>query len=498
MTTVVFFVAIVAACSVLIWFWRRRYGPAAAEKAAADDVLVKLYGRYCAELRALTQTRMLEAPPGDEWLATVKAQAFAAASESSSEAARPEPVLRHATTSAPGLAAAMDAAPTGAADLMPPSLADDERRRRTDRQSRDLCASAAFRVEGRSQVSHPAGGDYPVEEVDNPTNSQEDHTQIRPPAGNPLLDRYSSSGGSARGDSAYGRAGSRSDLPALPASPEPWPKVSVVIPTLNEAGNLPHVFAKLPAGLHEVIVVDGHSVDDTVATARELRPDVRIVRQNRWGKGNALACGFAAATGDIIAMVDADGSADPAEIPQFVKALLDGADFAKGTRFAEGGGSSEITRLGRLGNRMLSGLVNTLYWTKYSDLCYGYNAFWRHYIPVFGLDVETDVPVDGGTKPWGDGFEVETLINIRIAQADLKVTEVPSFEHSRIHGVSNLNAARDGWRVLRTIVAERYYHQNRRKAQRKLAAELAAKTPARCRPAPLSSRTGFGKDPCSL
>jgi glycosyltransferase involved in cell wall biosynthesis len=283
--------------------------------------------------------------------------------------------------------------------------------------------------------------------------------------------RGPSLGVAQRGNSTYACTGSPSDLPTLPASPEPWPKVSVVIPTLNEARNLPHVFAKLPAGLHEVIVVDGHSVDDTVATARELRPDVRIVRQNRCGKGNALACGFEAATGDIIAMVDADGSADPAEIPQFVKALVDGADFAKGTRFADGGGSSDITRLRRLGNRMLSGLVNALCRTKYSDLCYGYNAFWRHYVPVFGLDVETDVPVDGGTKLWGDGFEVETLINIRIAQADLKVTEVPSYEHSRIHGVSNLNAARDGWRVLRTIVAERYYHHNRLKAQRKLAAD---------------------------
>ena len=120
-------------------------------------------------------------------------------------------------------------------------------------------------------------------------------------------------------DSVNGLAGSHSELPMLPACLEPWPKVTVVIPTLNEARNLPHVFAKLPAGLHEVIIVDGNSVDDTVATARRLRPDVRIVRQNRSGKGNALACGFAAATGDIIAMVDADGSADPAEIPQFVQ-----------------------------------------------------------------------------------------------------------------------------------------------------------------------------------
>jgi glycosyltransferase involved in cell wall biosynthesis len=243
--------------------------------------------------------------------------------------------------------------------------------------------------------------------------------------------------------------------------------VTAVIPALNEARNLPHVFAKLPEGLHEVIIVDGHSVDDTVATARRLRPDVRIIKQNRSGKGNALACGFAAATGDIVVMVDADGSADPAEIPQFVRALLNGADFAKGSRFADGGGSSDITRLRRLGNRLLSGLVNVLCRTHYSDLCYGYNAFWRRHVPVFGLDAETDVPAGGGTRLWGDGFEVETLINIRIAQAGLTVTEVASYEHSRIHGVSNLNAARDGWRVLRTILAERYYYRRRKAASKR-------------------------------
>src|SRR5580658_6398669 len=154
------------------------------------------------------------------------------------------------------------------------------------------------------------------------------------------------------------------------------PKVTVVIPTLNEARNLPHVFSRLPTGLHEVIVVDGHSVDDTVATARTLWPNVRIVMQNRRGKGNALACGFAAATGDIIAMVDADGSADPSEIPRFVAALLDGADFAKGTRFADGGGSADITRIRRLGNRFFSIFFNICYGVSYSDLCYGFNVFW--------------------------------------------------------------------------------------------------------------------------
>ena len=235
-----------------------------------------------------------------------------------------------------------------------------------------------------------------------------------------------------------------------------WPEVSVVIPTLNEARNLPHVFARLPSDIHEVIVVDGHSVDGTLQVVRQLRPDVRIVTQTREGKGNALACGFTAATGDIIAMIDADGSADPSEIPKFIKALVDGADFAKGSRFLPGGGSSDITRLRSLGNRGLTSLINVLYGTRYTDLCYGLNAFWRKHLPILGLDATTPLPagVSGDGRLWGDGFEVETLIHTRVAQARLVVAEVPSFEYSRIHGVSNLNAFSDGLRVLYTILRE--------------------------------------------
>ena len=232
------------------------------------------------------------------------------------------------------------------------------------------------------------------------------------------------------------------------------PRVSVVVPALNEARNLSHVFARMPADIHELILVDGYSVDDTVRVARQLWPGVRVVMQTRTGKGNALACGFAAATGDVIAMIDADGSADPGEIPQFVQALVAGADFAKGTRFACGGGSHDITRLRRAGNWALSSLVNVCYGTRYTDLCYGYNVFWRRITPVLGLDA-TSSPADGAGRLWGDGFEVETLINVRVAAAGLKVIEVPSFEHARIHGVSNLNAFRDGLRVLRTIICER-------------------------------------------
>lgn len=234
------------------------------------------------------------------------------------------------------------------------------------------------------------------------------------------------------------------------------PRISVIMPALNEARNLPHVLSQVPENVHELILVDGHSVDDSVRIAREIRPDVHVVTQTRTGKGNALACGFTAATGDIIVTVDADGSADPGEIPLFVKALTEGADFAKGTRFAAGGRSDDITRLRRLGNRMLSAIVNLLYGTRYSDLCYGLNAMWDRVVPVLGLDGTAAAAADGSGCLRGDGFEIETLINIRAARAGLAITEVPSIEHARIHGVSNLNVLTDGLRVLRTILQERF------------------------------------------
>jgi glycosyltransferase involved in cell wall biosynthesis len=174
------------------------------------------------------------------------------------------------------------------------------------------------------------------------------------------------------------------------------------------------------------------------------------------GKGNALACGIAVATGDIVATVDADGSADPGEIPRFVEALLNGADFAKGTRFAEGGGSSDITRLRSFGNYILTGFFNACYRRRYSDLCYGFNVFWRHHATTLGLDGTSSPTSTGDGRVQGDGFEIETLIHVRVAKAGLVVAEVPSYEHSRIHGVSNLNAYRDGLRVLRTILKERH------------------------------------------
>jgi glycosyltransferase involved in cell wall biosynthesis len=219
-------------------------------------------------------------------------------------------------------------------------------------------------------------------------------------------------------------------------------KVSVVVPALNEAENLPHVLPRIPEWVYEVILVDGHSTDDTVNVARSLYPNIRIVQQQGRGKGAALRAGFKAATGNIIVMLDADGSTDPQEIPAFVAVLLAGADFAKGSRFLHSAGTVDISRIRRLGNWGLTMIVRLLYGGAFSDLCYGYNAFWREVLPELDLDC--------------DGFEIETLMNIRAFTAGLRIIEVPSFEADRIHGQSNLRTIPDGWRVLKTIMRERF------------------------------------------
>ncbi len=221
----------------------------------------------------------------------------------------------------------------------------------------------------------------------------------------------------------------------IPASP----KVSVVIPALNEAANLLHVLPLLSKD-YEVILVDGHSIDGTAEVARHLRPDIRIVQQQRRGKGNALQDGFKAASGDIIIMMDADGSTEPHEIPAFVGALLGGADFAKGSRFAQGGGTADMTFLRRFGNWAFTAIVKVFFGGHYTDLCYGYNAFWADVVPQLQLE--------------GDGFEIETVMNIRALRANMRIAEVPSFEAERIHGIGRLRTFPDGWRVLKAIFRE--------------------------------------------
>lgn len=220
------------------------------------------------------------------------------------------------------------------------------------------------------------------------------------------------------------------------------PSVSVVIPTLNEAKNLPLVLPYIPMDIvDEVILVDGRSTDRTIDVARRLLPSIRVILEKKPGKGAALRRGYKESTGDIIVVIDADGSHDPREIPRFVTALMEGADFVKGSRFATQGGTTDMPRLRKFGNWGFVKMVNLLFAQTFTDLCYGFHAFWRYSLDYLELERV-------------DGFEVDTAIYLQAVRSKLKVVDVPSFEGFRFYGVGKLQTFPDGWRVLRTIVRE--------------------------------------------
>ncbi|MHA0289058.1 glycosyltransferase family 2 protein [Mycobacterium sp. C3-094] len=214
--------------------------------------------------------------------------------------------------------------------------------------------------------------------------------------------------------------------------------VSLVIPVKNEARNIAWVLEHIADELDEVILVDGESTDATLITARRYRPDIKVVAQDGKGKGSALRTGFLAATGDLIVMMDADGSMAPDEIKHYIHFLANGYDFVKGSRFIPGGGSLDITGFRRLGNRFLLAVFNHLYKTEMTDLCYGFCAFHRRYLDLLALSAT--------------GFEIEAEMVVRAMQSGLRVAEVPSLELPRRAGKSNLRSIRDGIRVLRTVL----------------------------------------------
>jgi glycosyltransferase involved in cell wall biosynthesis len=224
--------------------------------------------------------------------------------------------------------------------------------------------------------------------------------------------------------------------------------VSIVIPTLNEAKNLPHVLSRLPNFVEEVIIVDGHSEDDTVKIAKNLLPNVRVIFQKNSGKGDALRCAFNHVQGEVIVQMDADGSMAPEEVPRFVEALRKGADVVKGSRFIAGGDSYDMTTLRRVGNALMTAVVNILYSSEYTDLCYGFAAFNKQAIQKLIPILESD------------NFEIETEIFIKAKKLGLSVVEVPSIEFKRKSGKSNLNSFVDGYRILKTILASALWADN--------------------------------------
>jgi glycosyltransferase involved in cell wall biosynthesis len=220
--------------------------------------------------------------------------------------------------------------------------------------------------------------------------------------------------------------------------PKDYPKVSVIICTLNEEGNLPYVLPKIPKWVDEVIMIDAHSTDNTVEVAKGILPEVKVLYQTDKGKGNALRDGIKQASSEIVVTLDADGSTDPEEIPKFIESLLNGYDFAKGSRFL--GQPPVMSKLRRFGNKLFVWLTNILYGTKYTDLCAGLNAFWTK--KFHQID------------PLGTSALWEPTINIRIKKRKLKVIEVPQIDRGRIDGKCEARPLRQGLRILSIIFGE--------------------------------------------
>lgn len=218
------------------------------------------------------------------------------------------------------------------------------------------------------------------------------------------------------------------------------PYISIVIPTLNEEKNIRSAIKGVKATMkgfnYEIIVVDKFSSDKTVEYSKAL--GARIVYAGK-GKGYGLRRGFAESKGDIIISMDADLSNRPNEIKLIVAGLETGYDICMGSRFITGGGSEDISFLRMFGNKFFVGLVNMIYHSNYTDMCYGYRGFRKKIIKRLGLK--------------SIGFGIETEISIKAKKAGLRILEVPSFEKRRGSGESNLRTFKDGYVILRTILS---------------------------------------------
>ena len=231
------------------------------------------------------------------------------------------------------------------------------------------------------------------------------------------------------------------------ADPGEGRTITVVVPALNEERNIAWVLERIPAYVDEVLLVDGQSTDDTIGVARRACPRVRVVEQRGCGKGAAMRTGFECAVGDYVVVLDADGSMDPGEIDYYVSALDSGYDLVKGSRELPGSGSMDLTPLRRWGNHVLVTTVNLTWGSEFTDLCYGYLAFKRERLDDLALSAR--------------GFEIETEITVNAIDAGLRIAEVPTVELSRHYGTSNLNAWRDGRRILGFLARARLQPRRR-------------------------------------
>ncbi|MFX0132469.1 MAG: glycosyltransferase family 2 protein [Candidatus Hodarchaeota archaeon] len=216
--------------------------------------------------------------------------------------------------------------------------------------------------------------------------------------------------------------------------------LEVIIPTLNEEKSIGSVIERTLMYTDKVLVIDGWSDDGTIEIAKKM--GARIMFQNGRGKGAALKEALKYVDGDIIMIMDGDGSMKPEEIPLFLNGIYSGADIVKGSRFLGEGGSEDISLVRRFGNTLFTILVNVIWRSNFTDLCYGFMAFKKDAIKKLTPIILSK------------GFTIETEMIIKAKKLGLKIIEVPSFELRRIYGHSKLNSLKDGWEIFLMILRE--------------------------------------------
>jgi len=227
--------------------------------------------------------------------------------------------------------------------------------------------------------------------------------------------------------------------------------ISVIIPTLNEAGCLKKVIEEIPDIVSEIIVVDGGSTDGTVEIARKL--GVKVILQEGKGLGDALMLGIRSSCEETVVLLDGDGSFNPKDIKELVKKINEGNDVVFGTRYHKNSGSSDDTLIRYIGNQFFTSLIRLIFGVNLTDSLFMYVAAKREALNKLELKYP--------------GFEFCIEFPIKVHLRELRYSEIPSFERKRFAGKSKVNALIHGiiilWSLIKLIPLLKY--KNRKNTQ---------------------------------